>query len=262
MSKQLLFCALLLLYVSSVGQTIHHSSLNSLGDNIQTTGFTTTASLGDVAPAGQASVGLFSGFTNLLAGSPTRVLYLRLFPEGLFVPETSQLSRVRNTEGFVFSDDIADTLTLEIYSAVHPYPLVTKIHGLSLRTDGHVHSVIPSDLPSEGYLAIRHRNSVETWTSNPVNLSLAEVSWDFAKTAGKAFGANQKEISGWFCLFSGDVNQDGMINQNDIAAIEAKSSVFMKGYLSEDLNGDGIVDATDTILTDNNSALFIVMKRP
>jgi hypothetical protein len=262
MNKQLLFCILLLLYISTVGQTIHHSSLNSLGDNIQTAGYTATASIGDVAPAWQTSGGLISGFTNLLSGNQTRVIYLRLFPEGLFIPEISQLAKVRGTEGFVFSDDISDTLTLEIHSAVPPYPLLLKLHGLSLRTDGFLQTSIPSDLPAEGYLAIRHRNSIETWTSNPVNLNLAEVNWDFTSSAGSAYGSNQKVISGWFCLFTGDVNHDGTIDKNDISAIQAKSSVFMNGYLNEDLNGDGIVDATDTILADNNSALFIVIMRP
>jgi hypothetical protein len=34
-------------------------------------------------------------------------------------------------------------------------------------------------------------------------------------------------------------------------------SVFAAGYLSTDINGDGLVDSTDMILVDNNANLFI-----
>jgi len=35
------------------------------------------------------------------------------------------------------------------------------------------------------------------------------------------------------------------------------SSTFTSGYLPEDANGDGIVDAMDLIMTDNNASNFV-----
>jgi hypothetical protein len=44
--------------------------------------------------------------------------------------------------------------------------------------------------------------------------------------------------------------------------VDNQSTVFASGYLNEDLNGDGSVDAIDMIMLENNAILFIASVTP
>jgi hypothetical protein len=48
----------------------------------------------------------------------------------------------------------------------------------------------------------------------------------------------------------------------DLNIVKSQAQVFAKGYLAEDVNGDGTVDALDLIQTDNNAAAAVSVKRP
>ena len=39
--------------------------------------------------------------------------------------------------------------------------------------------------------------------------------------------------------------------------VDNDESTFTTGYVNSDINGDGLVDSSDMIVLDNNSALFI-----
>jgi hypothetical protein len=58
-------------------------------------------------------------------------------------------------------------------------------------------------------------------------------------------------------LYTGDINQDGLINSGDMVLLDNDVLNFISGYVSTDLNGDGIIDANDIIILDNNSAFYI-----
>jgi hypothetical protein len=59
---------------------------------------------------------------------------------------------------------------------------------------------------------------------------------------------------GYYAIYTGDINQDGTINQIDMNLLQSSSSIFEEGYQTADLNGDGCCDAMDMILLDNNAA--------
>lgn len=66
-----------------------------------------------------------------------------------------------------------------------------------------------------------------------------------------------------YCIYSGDVNQDGFISQSDVISIYNDASGFVKGrFIKTDLTGDNIVDLTDVTKGYNNSANFISMITP
>ena len=65
-----------------------------------------------------------------------------------------------------------------------------------------------------------------------------------------------------FAVFSGDVNQDGFINLNDIISVSNASSSFVNGYVVTDVNGDNLTNLNDIILTYNNSAAFVSKATP
>ncbi|MEO8211524.1 MAG: dockerin type I domain-containing protein, partial [bacterium] len=65
-----------------------------------------------------------------------------------------------------------------------------------------------------------------------------------------------------FAIYSGDVNQDGVIDGSDAAIIDNDAYNFITGYVESDVNGDGIVDGSDAIIVDNNIRRFVSVIRP
>ena len=68
--------------------------------------------------------------------------------------------------------------------------------------------------------------------------------------------------TGVYALYAGDVDNNGFIDGMDINTIQSNSSIFATGYITPDVNGDGIMDALDLIITDNNAAKFISVMKP
>jgi hypothetical protein len=62
---------------------------------------------------------------------------------------------------------------------------------------------------------------------------------------------------GIWALYTGDVNQDGLIDSSDLIMVDNDVSVFATGYLPGDCNGDGLIDSSDMMVVDNNSNAFI-----
>ncbi len=116
------------------------------------------------------------------------------------------------------------------------------------------------------YISIKTRNSVETWSALPVNITLSTI-YDFTDAVTKAYtdgvtapmkqvGANQ------FACYSGDVNADGGIDLLDLMNTENDASEFQFGYYVTDCNGDGATDLLDLLMVENNASQFIFMARP
>jgi hypothetical protein len=47
------------------------------------------------------------------------------------------------------------------------------------------------------------------------------------------------------------VNQDGLVDSSDMITVDNESAAFTTGYLPEDINGDGLIDSSDMIYLDN-----------
>ncbi|MBK6966462.1 MAG: hypothetical protein IPH20_21845 [Bacteroidales bacterium] len=106
------------------------------------------------------------------------------------------------------------------------------------------------------FIVIKHRNSLETWSSSPVSFSGASISFNFTTAASRAFGDNLKQISGVFVIFGGDVNQDGVVDSADMTPVDNDAANYQSGYFPTDVNGDGIIDTADITIIDNNSASY------
>ncbi|MEO6695111.1 MAG: dockerin type I domain-containing protein, partial [Ignavibacteria bacterium] len=82
----------------------------------------------------------------------------------------------------------------------------------------------------------------------------------FTTAAAKAFGDNMKQVDLSpirFGIYSGDVNQDGVIDGSDAALIDNDAANFATGYRVTDLNGDQVIDGSDASIVDNNAANFV-----
>nr|HMS34901.1 hypothetical protein [Ignavibacteria bacterium] len=113
------------------------------------------------------------------------------------------------------------------------------------------------------YIQLKHRNSLETWSKNGVNyIQDSTLNYDFTFAATQAYGNNEILKGTKYCLYSGDVTQDGFIDLTDVVLVYNASSAFTTGYVSTDVNGNSIVDLTDIIIASNNANNFIAKKTP
>jgi hypothetical protein len=112
------------------------------------------------------------------------------------------------------------------------------------------------------YLVVKHFNCLETW-SKAGGIAVTQggiFSYDFTTSASQAYGDNLKPKGTKYCMWSGDVDQDGIIDGTDLAAIDNAAYNFTAGYnIPEDLNGDNLVDGVDFLIGDNNRTFHYVI---
>jgi hypothetical protein len=157
---------------------------------------------------------------------------------------------------------ISDTVTVELHNAGFPYTLIDSKKGV-LNTAGV--GTFAFTNPVNGipyYLVIKHRNSIETWSAITPSFTSGALNYDFTIAASQAYGSNMVLKSGKYCIYSGDVNQDGIVDSGDLGLIDNDYSNYLIGYLVTDVNGDGLVDSGDMSQCDNNYSLYIHVAKP
>jgi hypothetical protein len=184
-----------------------------------------------------------------------RKIYLTVFPEGLW--NGTSLNKAKNETGDQYPGNVADKITIEFHNAFNYEDIAYSVENVNLTTSGNVSFFIPQALSGNYYLTVKHRNSIETVSASPVLLSSGLTSYNFSSSADAAFGNNLILLNGKYCIFGGDVNQDGIVDSGDMIPVDNLASNFGTGYLSEDANGDGLIDSGDMIMVDNNSSGFI-----
>jgi hypothetical protein len=69
-------------------------------------------------------------------------------------------------------------------------------------------------------------------------------------------------INGSWCIYSGDVNQDGVINNQDVNLLFNDNVNGITGYTQSDLNGDSSVEIADLFFVFRNSVFGVESKKP
>ncbi len=193
-------------------------------------------------------------------GSPLHTLNLSVLLEGLF--NGSGLNKASNGAGSAFAGDTADMVSIEFRESIAPFNIHGDVILTSLSVAGEITIPLPPGLNGSYYIVVKHRNSMETWSSVPLNVRGANISYDFTTQASSAFGNNLKPLSGKYVIYGGDVTQDGVVDSGDMSPVDNDAAAFQIGYLPTDVNGNGVVDTDDFSLIDNNSALFISVLKP
>ncbi|MFZ4547902.1 MAG: M14 family zinc carboxypeptidase, partial [Bacteroidales bacterium] len=192
--------------------------------------------------------------------APDKVLNLTLFIEGLF--NGTNMNKARNSSGDQFAGQVADQVNIELHESTSPFALVAGPYTANLSTEGMATLNVPAAFSANYYLVVKHRNSIETWSSGAVSFNSAIINYNFSNSTAQAFGNNLKLVGGKCLLFAGDANQDGIVDSGDIIAIDNAASNFDSGYLANDINGDGLINALDLEITGTNAALFVARKMP
>lgn len=202
------------------------------------------------------------GNRTLKSGTLSKILLIQVLPEGLFNPQSTLLNKAQNETGDAFPDDIADSISIELHSSSYPYDRIGSPYRAALKTDGNATIFLSISLNSEYYIVIKHRNSIETWSANPISISSSITSYNFTISSSQAYGSNQKDINGKYYIYAGDVNQDGSVDTADMTFVDNDNSNYAIGYLITDVNGDGIVDTGDLNRIDNNASVYVVAAAP
>ena len=124
-----------------------------------------------------------------------------------------------------------------------------------LKTDGTAVCTFPPGTAGSYYIAVRNSNALETWSASPQTVSSVPLTFNFSNAANKAYGANMLDLaaSGVFGFYSGDINQDDVIDGSDATSLDLDIFNSEFGIQITDLNGDGSVDGSDSIYYENNS---------
>ena len=172
------------------------------------------------------------------------------------------MNQASDENGPHFAAGIADQITVELHNASDYGIIEHSASGVDLSIAGNAVINIPPAFNGNYYISIRHRNSIETTSSNPVSFSSAAITYEF-DSPSKAYGGNlQLMIDGAFTIFGGDVNQDGSIDTGDMTPVDNDSEAYQFGYINTDVNGDGTIDTADMTIVDNNSANYVESAHP
>jgi fibronectin type 3 domain-containing protein/photosystem II stability/assembly factor-like uncharacterized protein len=172
------------------------------------------------------------------------------------------------TRGNCVLDSIVDWVLVELRSNSNPTIVIARTAAL-LRTDGALidETGNPEALltapPGTYYVVLQHRNHLEVMSAVPIPLSIGSSSlYTFTISQAQAYIISMPSMrqlgTGIYGLSAGDVNGDGVINATDRVAVINAYGMF--GYRVEDVSLDGIVNALDYVLTNNNQ--FITSQVP
>ncbi|MBS1551013.1 MAG: hypothetical protein JST15_02960 [Bacteroidetes bacterium] len=222
---------------------IKNDTIQNITDTVKTVSGLSTSStyywrVGSKFSNGTINFSSTWSFTTL----PGIVLNLKLIPEGIYFSIFNQLSR-------------RDTMTVFLRNTASPFSKVDSAKAVidSVNFTGLLKF---SYAPAGTYfIAVKHFNSIETWSkSGGVAMNLTDTTfYDFTTAAAQAYGSNLKLKGSKYCAYSGDINQDGIIDASDLIKVYNDSYVGLTGkFLVSDLNGDSNVDASDVSTADNN----------
>ncbi|MDQ3021720.1 MAG: hypothetical protein M3R36_14285 [Bacteroidota bacterium] len=175
-----------------------------------------------------------------------RVLTLTVYIEGLYNPVTNIM--------------VEDTVEVYLTEDDSPFQIIDSAK-VYLNSSGVGTFITEIENEYDIRIVVKHRNSIETW-GNEATFYNDTLSYNFSASASQAYGNNLKLKGDEYCIYSGDVDQNGLIELEDESLVENDAFDFVSGYTSTDLNGDGIADIADIAIVSNNAPHFITVMRP
>ena len=152
-----------------------------------------------------------------------------------------------------------DTVFISAMNPTFPYAEVFRQAGI-LKTNGDVTVIFGAAviINNSYYIKVNHRNSIETWSFAPVQLT-AITFYSFSSSSSQSFLANAIATPDnlYFAIYNGDINQDATIDATDFLFLDPLIQNGNGGYDVGDVNGDGSVDATDFLIINPNIILGI-----
>ena len=178
--------------------------------------------------------------------------YITVFPEGFFNNVSGQLNN-------------PDSVRIYLRNITAPYAVADSSIAVVDKVTFTGKFVFKYANNGTYYIQTKHRNSIETWSKSGGEgfVKGQDNYYDFTTSASQAYGNNQKTPgAGEYGIFSGDDNQDGVIDLDDLIIVYNDALVFTSGYVVADNNYDEIVDLSDLVIGYNNGLIFTSVIRP
>lgn len=193
-----------------------------------------------------------TGFSEFVyGGDQPLAVSLSCAPEGYYDAGTGNLS-------------MRDTFKVYLADITSPY---ASVDSATVLIDSLTRTATAKfNLAANGtyYIVVKGRNIVETWSKSGGE-TLAKgstLSYNFTSAAAQAYGSNLVQKGSAWCMYSGDVNQDGIADFSDLSAVDNDQYNFVGGYVATDLTGDNFVDFSDLSMCDNNQYNFVGVVKP
>ncbi|MBS1519059.1 MAG: hypothetical protein JSS91_13310 [Bacteroidetes bacterium] len=187
--------------------------------------------------------GAFNEPWKFRTGYPSLTLDLKVIPEGL----------KREINFYPYR------LNVYLRNSKSPYQIVDSTVGYLKDTNFRAQLYFMNASEGNYYIVLDNNNYIETWSkAGGVFLSSSSSNfYDFSSGASQAYGSNQILISGSYCIFSGDLNNDGIIDISDAGMVDNGVFNFVKGESITDLNCDLITDIEDLSIVDKNVSRIV-----
>lgn len=167
------------------------------------------------------------------------------------------------TLGLEAISPVQDTVTVSIRSVTPPYNSIGSDKKYLDANGNASFNFLNAQNGVSYFIVVNHRNSIQTWSkSGGEQFSGGVLNYDFTSAASQAFGNNMVLVSGDYRNYTGDVNQDEVVDLADVAIIDNDAFNFATGYILSDLNYDLLTDLTDLTYADNNAFGFVQVAKP
>ncbi len=176
-----------------------------------------------------------------------RTIRIRALLEGAFNSSTGKM--------------IPDTLRAYLRQTSSPFAIFDSAKAVTDSLGNGLFNFTRAKYNTSYYISISHRNSIETWSKYPV-LFDDELQYDFTTDSAKAFGNNLVKKGTKWCIYSGDVLKDGIVDASDLSIANNDALNYLTGYLRTDMNGDRVIDASDVMIIGNNVFKYVVSMKP
>lgn len=160
--------------------------------------------------------------------------------------------------------NIRDTVKAYVHQNTTPYAVVDSAKTVIDSTTFSGLCFFNNTPNGKYYIRLYHRNGLETWSrSGGDSITKGNVvSYDFTSDSTKAYGNNEKKKGTKYCVYSGEIEKDGIIDVTDIIEVYADVVNVATGYLPADMNGDYITDVDDLLIVHNNSINVVNVIKP
>ena len=184
--------------------------------------------------------------------------------QGFFVNLPYTITAKIGIEGIVRNGSHVrnDSVKIYIRNALAPYVIVDS--GMSLLDSVILTASKVSALQlGNYYIVIKHRNSLETWSkAGGEPLGGGNYFYDFTTSASQAYGNNLILKGSTYCIYSGNINGDDIIDAEDLIYVDNDVFNYAPGTNITNLNGDQIVDIEDLAICEKNARALRIVQWP
>jgi Leucine Rich repeats (2 copies) len=185
---------------------------------------------------------------------------LKLNIQGYYDSQTQEMKPAKYNQGISANPTDVDDITVELRTNTG---ILVDTAIATLKTNGTAVCSFNTAPVGSFFITVKNENMIQSYSSSLQNVGRIPLTYDFTNSVTKAFGDNLVQLSnGKYAFYSGDLNDDGNVDNSDYSLWEIDANNFAYGFYVTDLNGDGNVDNSDYSIWETNSNNFVSIISP